>query len=82
MMTVMGISAREKNIPLKNLEARVVKHMHPDPRRVVGVEVHLDMDGAGSGERERAVLEQVARTCPVALSLARDLQQDIHFNYR
>lgn len=82
MMTVMGIAARDKNILLQNLSARVVKHMHADPRRVAKVEVHLEMDGAGLGERERAVLEHIARTCPVALSLRDDLEQDVRFSYR
>lgn len=81
MITVMGIAAREKGIPMANLSARVVKHMHAQPRRVARVEVHLTMDAAGLGERERAILENTARTCPVALSLHPDIEQDISFTY-
>ena len=81
MITVMGIAAREKGIPFNNVNARVVKHMHASPRRVARVEVHLTMDGAGLGERERAILENTARTCPVALSLHPDLVQEVSFTY-
>lgn len=82
MMTIMGIAARDKDIPLNNLNARVVKHMTSAPRRVERVEVHLEMDGTGLGDREKAILENAALTCPVALSLREDLVQDVHFSYR
>ncbi len=82
MMTVMGIAAAERGIPMNNLTARVVKHMHAAPRRVARVEVHLEMDGQGLGDRERTILETAARTCPVALSLHPDLEQKASFTYR
>jgi uncharacterized OsmC-like protein len=81
MMTVMGIAARDKGIPLNGLGARVVKHMVNDPRRVSKVEVHLTLSGEGLGERERAILENTARTCPVALSLHPGLEQEVTFSY-
>ena len=82
MMTIMGIAARDKGIPLEGLTARVVKHMTGAPRMVERIEVHVELSGKGLGERERAILENAARTCPVARSLRADLQQDIHFAYR
>ncbi len=81
MMTIMGIAARDKGIPLNGLNARVVKHMTPPPRQVARIEVHLELDGAGLGEREKAILENAAHTCPVARSLRGDLVQDVHFTY-
>lgn len=82
LMTIMGIAAREKNIPLNGLKSRAVKHMSSAPRRVARIEVHVELQGEGLGVRERAILENAARTCPVALSLREDLVQDIHFSYR
>lgn len=81
MMTIMGIVARDKNIPLEGLKARVVKHMTPAPRKVERIEVHLELSGLGLEERDRAILENAALTCPVARSLREDLVQDIHFTY-
>ncbi len=82
MMTLMGIAAQGKNIPLNNLSAKVFKHMASEPRRVARIEVHLTLDGDGLGDRERAILENAARTCPVALSLREDLVQEVTFTYR
>lgn len=82
MMTLMGIAADEKGIPLSGLNARVVKHMSAAPRKVERIEVHVEMDGNGLGDRERAILENAARTCPVARSLREDLVQDLYFTYR
>lgn len=81
MMTIMGIAARDKGIPLNGLNARVVKHMTPPPRMVARIEVHLELDGTGLGEREKAILENAAHTCPVARSLRADLEQEVHFKY-
>ncbi|HEY0978838.1 MAG TPA: OsmC family protein [Flavobacteriales bacterium] len=82
MMTIMGIAARDKGIPLNELKARVVKHMQPAPRRVARIEVHLEMDGSTLDERQRTILERAAHTCPVALSLREDLVQEVTFTYR
>ena len=82
MMTLMGIAALEKGIPLTGLTARVVKHMGSGPRRVSKIEVHLEMDGASLSEKQRSILEHTARTCPVALSLREDPEQDLRFAYR
>lgn len=82
MLTVMGIAARDKGIPFNHVTARVVKHMHAGPRRVARVEVHVTMDGAGLDERQRSILENTGRTCPVALSLHPDLVQEVTFTYR
>ena len=81
MMTLMGIAAQGRDITLNGLKATVVKHMAADPRRVARIEVDLELDGSGLGERERAVLEHAARTCPVAMSLHPDLLQEVRFHY-
>lgn len=82
MMTIMGIAAREKKIPLVGLEARVIKHMAAAPRRVARIEVHFELDGQGLDDRQRSILEHAAHTCPVALSLREDLVQEVSFTYR
>ena len=82
MMTIVGIAARDRGLPLVGLSARVVKHMANDPRRVERIEVHLSMDAAGLDEKARTILERSARTCPVALSLRADLVQEVTFAYR
>jgi uncharacterized OsmC-like protein len=81
MMTLMGIAAEPRGIPLNGLKARVVKHMAADPRRVQRIEVHFELDGTGLDDRQRGILEHAARTCPVTMSLRGDLVQEITFTY-
>ena len=82
LMTVMGIRARDKGYPLSGLTAQVTKHMAAGPRRVSRIEVDITMDGSGLAPVMREELEEVARTCPVALSLREDLVQVLRFTYR
>jgi uncharacterized OsmC-like protein len=82
MMTLMGIAAQGKDIPLEGLEARVVKHMAAAPRRVERIELAFTLDGRRLDDRQRAILEHAARTCPVALSLNTGLVQEVSFTYR
>lgn len=81
ILTTMGIQARARGIAFERAGARVVKHMAADPRRVARVEVHIELD-ARLTSGERAFLEGIAHTCPVALSLHPDLVQATTFSYR
>ena len=81
MMTTMGISAQGHDIPILGMEARVLKHMASDPRRVQRVEVELTVQVEGLTERWRTILEHSARTCPVAVSLSSELVQDISIRF-
>ncbi len=82
MITTIGIMAAGKGISVREMKARVIKHMASEPRRVQRVEIHLEMDGTDLGEKERAIIERTARTCPVAVSLHPDLVQEMSFTYR
>jgi putative redox protein len=81
MLTTMGISAQGHGIPIASMQARVVKHMASDPRRVQRVEVELTIQVEGLTDRWRTLLEHSARTCPVALSLSSELVQDISIHF-
>lgn len=81
MMTLMGIAAEAKGIPLNGLQARLVKHMAPGPRRVERIELHFQLEGKGLNDKQRSILEHAARTCPVAMSLREDLVQEVTFTY-
>ncbi len=79
MMTIMGISARNRGLDLSGTVAEVRKIMAADPRRISRIEITLRMPERNFSETERKVLETAARTCPVALSLHPDIKQDIQF---
>lgn len=50
------------------------------PRRIARLSLDLDMPDGLSGEHRRR-LEEIARTCPVALSLSGDVALPMRFRY-
>jgi uncharacterized OsmC-like protein len=81
MLTIMGIAARTHNIPIEGTELSITKIMASNPRRVAEVVIEFRMPDREYTEKERAILEHAARTCPVALSLHPDLVQTVQFLY-
>lgn len=81
MMTIMGIVADRSNINIDGAEIDITKIMAPDPRRIVEVILTFKMPFNNYTDKEKAMLENAARTCPVALSLHPDIKQSITFQY-
>jgi putative redox protein len=81
MMTIMGIAAREHGINIDGTKCSLVKIMGTDPRRVVEIQVVLTFPNSAYTEKEKAILERSALTCPVAKSLHPDLVQNVRFVY-
>lgn len=79
MMTIMGISARNRKLDISGMKAEVTKIMASDPRRIARIEIKLHMPPGEFSDVEKKVLETAGRTCPVALSLHPDIVQDIEF---
>lgn len=81
VLTTMGIRAPGKGIAFEHGKARVLKHMTQDgPRRVAELEVEIELAGSHS-EAERKALEEIAFTCPVALSLNPETRLSVQFRY-
>ncbi len=80
MMTIMGIKAESMNIDLAGTRAEVTKHMSAQPRRISEIVVDVYMNSAHD-EKNRALLEKAALTCPVGQSLHPETQQSIRFIY-
>ena len=81
MITVMGIKAEQTNIQFTQLNALVKKVMANDPRRISMIQVQLEVRD-GWSEKERKIMENTAKTCPVAQSLHPDIKQEITFVYK
>lgn len=80
MLTIMGIAARTHSIDIKGTQAEVLKIMAANPRRISGLETKIVFpEGATYSPKEKAILENAARTCPVAMSLHPDLVQNLTF---
>lgn len=82
MLTIMGIKARDMNVDLIDTKIDITKIMKSEPRRVGGIKVEfhfpktLQLD-----DKQQTILENAARTCPVAKSIHPDIEQDISFNW-
>ncbi len=81
MMTLMGIVANREGWVLDGTKILIQKHMAADPRRISGVDVEITFVDGIYDAHKRAVLENTARTCPVAKSLHPDLIQNVTFLY-
>jgi len=81
MLTVMGIRARNEGWAMEGARARVEKHMVAEPvRRISRIVLDLAMPATLPAEA-RPVLEQIARTCPVAQSIHPEIVVDLSFDW-
>lgn len=81
MMTIMGIVASRHDLDLEGTRLDITKVMASDPRRIAEVVVTFTLPPRNFSDKEKALLEHAARTCPVALSLHPDLRQTVQFVY-
>lgn len=80
MLTTMGIKARDLGVDLVGSVAEVTKHMAANPRRIVKIEVKMELP-VDVSEKNRKILEHTANTCPVHYSLHPDIERAIEFNW-
>ena len=82
MLTIMGITANRHQINLAGTKINITKIMADSPRRVskIVAEVHFH-SGIQLDDKQRTLLENSARACPVAKSLHAEIEQDIRFIY-
>lgn len=80
MMTIMGIVARREGWSLEGSRIAIEKHMKQEPRRVGKLVARFEMPG-GFPDRARTVLENAARTCPVAKSIHPEIELDVRFSW-
>lgn len=81
MISIMGIKARDMNVNIDGTEADVTKIMASDPRRIAQVKVVIRFPKGNYSDKEKTILENAARTCPVAKSLHTDIVQDVTFEW-
>ena len=75
-----ALAAQREDLSWGDARAAVEKRMTPPPRRIGELVLVIDMPREVRPE-QRARLEEVARTCPVARSLHPDVRLPIEFRY-
>ncbi|MCC7386151.1 MAG: OsmC family protein [Deltaproteobacteria bacterium] len=80
-MTTMAIKGRKEGIDFTRAAGRVVKEMTSQgPRKIARLTLEIVMP-AGLPPAHRTRLEEIARSCPVALSLAETVEVPMTFSY-
>jgi uncharacterized OsmC-like protein len=83
MMTIMGIKARDMQVDLSDTKIDIAKIMKSDPRRVGGINVEFHFpESLQLNEKQKAILENAALTCPVAKSIHPDIEMKVQFNWQ
>lgn len=80
MLTIMGIKANQMGINFDGSTAEVTKVMQSDPRMISKIVIDFQMN-INTDEKTKTILEKVALTCPVYLSLHPDIEKEITFNW-
>ena len=81
MLTIMGIVAGRHAINIEGTTIDITKIMEANPRRVGEIIVEFQMPPNNYSDNEKQLLENAARTCPVAQSLKAELKQTVIFNW-
>lgn len=82
IITTMGIYCQNHGYHLDEARARTFKHMANDPRRIVKIDVILEITlREKEDERAREGLSRITKVCPVARSLHPDIEQNVELTF-
>ncbi|WP_306640193.1 OsmC family protein [Sanyastnella coralliicola] len=81
MMTIVGISANNHGITIESMSAEVTKKMASNPRRIEAIQINLSISAGELDEKQKEILSRAAQTCPVAMSLHPDIDQDVQITF-
>lgn len=80
MFTIMAIKCQSMDLELVGSTASVTKVMQEGPRRIAKIIIEFNMVGV-IDQKTQMILEKVAFTCPVHLSLHPDIVRDVTFTW-
>lgn len=80
MISIMGIKAMDMELDMVGSTVEVTKIMQAEPRKIakIGIVINMTLE---ADEKTRTIMERVAMTCPVYLSLHPDIEKDVVFNW-
>lgn len=82
MLTIMGIAARTHGFDIDGTTVTTEKVMASAPRRVAALKLEFTFPrNSAYTDRQKAIIENAAHTCPVGKSLHPDIAEEIIFNY-
>jgi putative redox protein len=81
MLSIIGIAANTHLFNIDGTKVKITKIMQSNPRKVAEIKVDFEFPANSYSEKQKAIIENAAKTCPVALSLHPDLVQTVSFKY-
>lgn len=81
MVTIMGIASKVHGFSMEGVKGEVTKIMASNPRRISEVIVDLHFPDNNYTEKQKQIIRNIAKTCPVALSLSPDLKQNVNLTF-
>jgi uncharacterized OsmC-like protein len=81
MLTIIGIAANTHQFSIDGTVVDITKIMQSNPRKVAEIKVDFKFPSNDYSEKQKAIIEHAAKTCPVALSLNPDIKQTLSFVY-
>jgi putative redox protein len=79
MLTTMGIASQTHRINMDDASATCKKVMFSEPRRIGEIHIVINMPKNNFSQKEKTILENAARTCPVMQSLHPDIKKELQF---
>jgi putative redox protein len=77
MITIMGVAAQTHGFSIDGATAEITKIMSANPRKVSEVQIEIIFPNNNYSDKDKRIIEHIANTCPVALSLHPDLKQNV-----
>ena len=81
ILTTMAIVGEKTGIEIKGSSFQVTKKMKMEPRQIQELALEITLP-VKLNEQERATLEKIAHTCPVARSLNSEVKIPVVFHYK
>jgi putative redox protein len=80
MLTIIGIYCQEHELKFVNGMAKITKVMASSPRRIGKIQIEMDLTGNGWNKIETEKVIRAGKACPVAKTLANDVEIEFIFN--
>lgn len=81
MFTIMGIKLQSIHKDIKGATAEVTKVMYDEPRRIGEILIDIKIPEQDFTDKEKQMLINITKTCPVAKSLHPDIKQVVNVEF-
>lgn len=81
MLTIIGIKASEHGFDIEGAEVEITKIMSSNPRRISEIKIDFTFPDKGYNDKEKKLIINSAKTCPVAKSIHPEINQTLAFNF-